>query len=367
MANTRGKNRSTSTPDPTPPTVVQLSGSEGYLQEEAAMNAPQTLAERIRVAECRRDELLAQRRLRAIEDEITRLEREEQATTPTLSENRDIEVEITNTRKRSAPTTLESAHTKRTIRPKEPSEYKGKTLKEHREFFRTCKTAFRLDPQDFPEDRQKILWAMQYLGGDPRESWYSYFEKREETHADTPTWEYFKQFMLDLLSDPVNRSLEAATAHAQAIQRKDQSVRAFATYLEVLEDQLTPYTEEQRVQHLFSKLRPELQRAFTNYHQIPNTREELIAISSTLERNMRRAPVAQETLPKSVTRGKSKDRKEEKKSSTTAHTPESKPKDKSSVTCYKCQKKGHYANECKSSNPNHIPIRVQQTGKGQAS
>jgi hypothetical protein len=53
--------------------------------------------------------------------------------------------------------------------------------------------------------------------------------------------------MLDLLSNPINRTLEAATAHAYAMQRRDQTVRAFVTYLEVLKEQLTPYTKEQRV------------------------------------------------------------------------------------------------------------------------
>ena len=64
--------------------------------------------------------------------------------------------------------------------------------------------------------------------------------------------------MLNLLSNPINRTLKAATAHAHAIQQKDQTVRAFATYLDVLKEQLTPYTKEQQVQHLFLKLKPEL-------------------------------------------------------------------------------------------------------------
>ena len=99
---------------------------------------------------------------------------------------------------------------------------------------------------------------MQYLKGDLKELWYAHFERSFEACERIPTWEYYKQYLLDLLADPVNRSLKAATAHSQALQRKDQTVRSFATYLEVLEDQLTPYTEIQRVQHLFTKLRPEL-------------------------------------------------------------------------------------------------------------
>ncbi|KAF2715814.1 hypothetical protein K431DRAFT_200785, partial [Polychaeton citri CBS 116435] len=56
-----------------------------------------------------------------------------------------------------------------------------------------------------------------------------------------------------------------------------------------LEEQLPPYSETHRVQHLYSKLRPELQIAITNHNQMPDTREGLISLASTLENNLRRA------------------------------------------------------------------------------
>ncbi|OAL02352.1 hypothetical protein IQ06DRAFT_176790, partial [Phaeosphaeriaceae sp. SRC1lsM3a] len=124
------------------------------------------------------------------------------------------------------------------LKPKSPPEYRGKNLKEHREFCRSCEVAFRLLPEEFTIDDDKVIWAMQYLGGDPRELWYAHYEHSFEALGTTPSWTYFKQYLLDLLADPINRSLDAATAHAQALQRKDQPVRSFATYLEVIEEQL---------------------------------------------------------------------------------------------------------------------------------
>jgi hypothetical protein len=59
------------------------------------------------------------------------------------------------------------------------------------------------------------------MGGEPRELWYAHFERTFEARGEILTWEYFKQYLLDLLSDPINRSLEAATAHSHAMQRKD--------------------------------------------------------------------------------------------------------------------------------------------------
>jgi hypothetical protein len=325
-----------------------------------------TLDERIQAAEARRDELLRLHRLQALEAEIAQLE----ATPPTTAPPTIVEVEedpvsqAQETRKRDAPQALTPPHAKRTIKPKDPAEYKGRTLKEHREFFRSCELAFRLLPLEFCHDKDKTLWAMQYLAGDPRELWYTHYERTFEASEETLTWEYFKDYMLNLLSDPINRTLEAATAHAHAMQRKDQTVRAFATYLDVLEEQLTPYTEEQRVQHLFSKLKPELQRAITNYHQVPATREDLVALGSTLERNLRRASPPREQHPRSKFSGKQRESKPKEGSPVIINKP---VRDKSSVTCYKCQKVGYYANECRSSNLNQIPVRINQAGKGRAS
>lgn len=365
---TRSRGQATSargTPEPPATSTLPADDAQQPRDESAAL----TLEQRIAAAEKRRDELQALRRLREIEAEIARLEEEEHDSAITISADGTPEVQVTATRKRSAPAAPATLHAKRTLRPKDPPEYRGKNLKEHREFARSCETAFKLLPQEFSLDGNRVTWAMQYLQGDPRELWYTHQERNFEASGTTPTWAYFKQYLLDLLSDPINRSLEAATAHAQAMQRKDQTVRAFATYLDVLEDQLTPYTEEQRVQHLFAKLKPELQRAITNYHQVPATREDLIALGSTLERNLRRAPPAQETRTHGTnsTHSSHKGKPREHFPKAKTSEPTRKSNDKSSITCYKCNKVGHYANECRSTNPNHVPVRVNETGKGQAS
>jgi hypothetical protein len=55
---------------------------------------------------------------------------------------------------------------------------------------------------------------MQYLAGDLRELWYTHFERTFRANEEAPTWAYFKAYMLNLLSNPINRTLEAATTHA---------------------------------------------------------------------------------------------------------------------------------------------------------
>ncbi|KYG41218.1 hypothetical protein M433DRAFT_76290, partial [Acidomyces richmondensis BFW] len=125
-------------------------------------------------------------------------------------------------------------------------------------------------------------------------------------------WTEFCSFTKDQLADPINRGLKAATKHQMALQRPDQTVRAFATYLEILESDLPLYSEAYRVQHLYSKLRPEIQRAVTNFHVVLATREELVVLASTLERNLSRlsAPGTYYIRNKDRNRGKKKDNRD---------------------------------------------------------
>lgn len=67
-----------------------------------------------------------------------------------------------------------------------------------------------------------MMWTMQYLKGDPREAWYSHWERTSD--ARKYTWPQFTQFLLDLLADSVNRGLEAAIALPKATQRSGQTL-----------------------------------------------------------------------------------------------------------------------------------------------
>ncbi len=109
---------------------------------------------------------------------------------------------------------------------------------------------------------------MQYLKGDAKEFWYNY--KRDHPISNQ-TWEEFKTFLLNLIEDPMNRTLDIAQLMADAEQRQNQTVRQFDTYLSSLEAQLPPYSEEHQRMNLFTKLRPNLRLAIMNVQQVPTT------------------------------------------------------------------------------------------------
>ena len=127
---------------------------------------------------------------------------------------------------------------------------------------------------------------MQQLRGEPASAWQREEKIRGE---DTTSWQEFKQFLHDLLLDPVNQSIIIAQAYGRAHQERNQSVQAFVAYLDELEADLSDIGEEARRLNLLVKLRPELHRAITNYQDVPESRAAVITLAMRLEENQRQA------------------------------------------------------------------------------
>ncbi|KYG40107.1 hypothetical protein M433DRAFT_9258 [Acidomyces richmondensis BFW] len=73
-------------------------------------------------------------------------------------------------RKRGASWSQYAYLTKRTLRLKDLELYSGSSLRAHREFIRVCENAFDLTLENFPNEKDKVMWAMQFLQGDPRDA-----------------------------------------------------------------------------------------------------------------------------------------------------------------------------------------------------
>jgi hypothetical protein len=212
------------------------------------------------------------------------------------------------------------------------------------------------------------------LEGETLDAWL-----RHEKESGEVTWEDFKQMLRDLLQDPVTRALSQGLRYDRAQQRTGQTVQQFVNYLDELEAELEPYSDGHRKQHLLAKLRPELRRALGNYQELPATRTQVINLAIQLEANMEKGTKGitlvdrtqagqsqkqqsggQPTKPHGQRpRGKSSERKQ-------VGTPQAdKPRQSGSnrpqsggaaqtfrgtplkfITCYQCNKKGHYANDC---------------------
>jgi hypothetical protein len=173
-------------------------------------------------------------------------------------------------------------------RLKEPDTFKGKTLKEARDFIRSLELVFALAPDAYSAEQEKILYGVMFLAGEPRETWH---QNNSVQQLDSYSWEGFKSFVLDAVEDPVNRSLSTTVAYKTARQGDGQTVQAFVTELATLEEQMDLYTLEQCTFHLLAKLKPALRIAIIMYHDVPKRREDLVSLAIRLESVGRRSEI----------------------------------------------------------------------------
>lgn len=264
--------------------------AEDLDREEADLRARLARAEQLRrVASLRRDVAEAEERA---SHALGPLPRAEQDLHP-LGGDPDVETTPRSRRHDRAPSDEALSSEPKRARGndagrvvKDPPEYSGRNQRQYHEFIRACELVFRIRPSQYDDDAAKINHALQYIKGTPADAW-----EREERRLgqNTASWAEFKDFLRDQQLDPVNRGISVAFAYNRAQQERGQTVHSFATYLDQLEADLPPKSEENRRLDLLVKLRPELQRAITNYQDIPDSRAALIVLATRLEENQKQA------------------------------------------------------------------------------
>ncbi len=274
------------------------------------------------------------------------------------------------------------ALTAKTIRPDKMRTYHGASEGEHVRWFADAEIKFLLSPEYFTTDRAKILYCMQSLEGDAAAQWRQRFKKEE---VDTYTFDYFRNFLLDLVADPVNRRLLAHERWNSARQAKDQKVSVFKAYLEELESHLDPMPEKFKADMFLTKIRSELKDKILGTGRVPTTREDILALAimqeKTLERyhqprpkqndkgrpleeRVSRAPSNNgggEPPSKRQRRDKDKNKDKDHQKSKSASNNSAKSEHKSD-SCFLCGGKGHWKNECpQKDNPNFTPVNSVQS------
>jgi hypothetical protein len=259
---------------------------------------------------------------------------------------------------------------------KKPEMYKGRTLKEYRDWITRADITFQQAPHVYRDGFAKIIWTSQYLEGEIFDRWQNWWNALP--NQSEASWEEFKTLLLDELDDPVARKSDSHEKYAEAKQRDTQSCRAFLTYLETLESQMTPYTEEQKLWHYFARLRKDIRLAITDHNLIPTTRRELASLATQLEKNIaqrkgrsladrithpRKAPTSKVAPTAKGKREEHQPRRQETKPPPRTDVVRPATKDLSHIICYNCNKNGHYANNCPQPRRDQGPANKTPVGR----
>jgi len=129
---------------------------------------------------------------------------------------------------------------------------------------------------------------MIYLKSESKKLWFNH---EETISAAQQMWFNFIDFLLNLIKNSMNRDISVTQQYVNALQRSDQMIWMFATYLSTLKHQLSLYSDEHKWTHLFIKLRSELHVIITNVQSISITRNALINLVAWLKTNLRKEHV----------------------------------------------------------------------------
>lgn len=288
---------------------------------------------------------------------------------------------IQATSQRSGPI-MEHAPRERAPRTADLPRYKGKSIQETNTFFYIAELKWREDRGiTWKTDAQKITHCVQAFEEVPQAIWQ---RKERKEGMDRMRWEDFKEFMKNSIKDEDNRVSDAVFKHEDACQRDNQSVVKFVVYLDSLEDELHIIDDMQKRNHLYAKLREDIQDKLDDRGSVPMTHEGLISAAikaeHSLQRLTRRATNksnassgsasygrtrAREESPSRQPQGssqlgsnpakdsisKDQDHKRYRDRDDANKTPLGRPvghrgRDPAEVVCWKCNRLGHYSVSC---------------------
>jgi hypothetical protein len=262
----------------------------------------------------------------------------------------------------------------------DPDPYEGKSQKELTEYLQACNRVFDYDERGYPDDQSRIKWAATFLRKEPANAWER-FRRQKPDGLSQMDWEQYKTFLENLQLEPTSRRVLKALQHENAKQRPQQPILEFVNYLEEKEEYMEPFTETQKRDILFNKISDEIRKDIMKNGRTSDlkTREDVISAVALLQQAYPRKP-AGDPPAKDKRDNKDKPRYEKKNSErNTGDRPDShgkrdKTKDNpnkvpvkgstqflDNVTCYSCNKKGHYASRCPNNKSDSSPDKRQST------
>ncbi|KAI9778542.1 MAG: hypothetical protein M1816_004026 [Peltula sp. TS41687] len=355
----------------TPPSVTLAQAShpdstgegEPSAEEEALMRELAELEKAQRLAE------LCQK-VQAKKDAIAKLSHRPRETTPEASapgENSG------RPRSETADNDEPAAKRHRIADEHKRNEYKGKTQREYVEFICAAEAVFEIRPFTYETDKDRVLFAWQYLKGDTQDAWYLH---QESMGIENFTWKDFKDWLQnDLVPGPI-RMARVFGKYKTAEQGDKQTATQLAAYMDTLEQQMDPLPEAYRIQFYLHALRGDLKQRMMEKTEVWVKRNDLVVQAALTEESLKEGKRSEN---KSRTGGPNMgkyhvhkgeqgraDNKDDRSTDTLAAAATSSSKSRtehrgkdekkpaqgkkdtplSEVTCYNCNGKGHIARSC---------------------
>ena len=160
---------------------------------------------------------------------------------------------------------------------KELSLYYEKIIKKHLNWTENAHTVFQFSSDNFSEKICKILYDMQYFTDTLKKIWQCH---EKNVNSFILIWEYFEVFLLNIIKNSVNHMLTAAQQFKETEQKLNQSVYSFNVYLSTLKTQLSLYSKEHKMQHLFIWLYQEICMTLMNYQELSDSQNTLLSLTS---------------------------------------------------------------------------------------
>lgn len=256
----------------------------------------------------------------------------------------------------------------------QPELYDGKSSVKLDIYIIRCEAVFRFAPDDFVLEEQRVRWATGFLDVEPQKQ-YAALREKDPILVNNWNWAAYVKWLKDSLLDPRARAIIKQMEYNKVMQKKNQSIQQFVTYLETIEKDLPPQNEEQKFQNLFHKLEPEMRLKLVHAGNITEdiTRERLILLVKMQESVIR--TIAAHEAPsnnnkrkadsdandgaanKKSTRSNKRSQKKSgntnnnngggnKNSGESSSNSKARTADHSDKTCHYCSKVGHIQADC---------------------